>query len=360
MRSLLEDYAALAAAGPVGRAVVTRVWGSAPRPEGASLLAAPDGRMAGSVSGGCVEAAAAEEIRAAIARGTPHRKEWGVTHERAWELGLSCGGTIEVLVEPAVRPEVLAAARSEAGSVVATVLAGPAPPGSALTVDEQGRGTPAGGFPAAFQDAVAAAAGSALATLTSRVETVALPGGELELFLEVFPRRPTLLVFGGVHVATVLVLLARPLGFRTVVADGREGYLTRERFPDADELVLGWPEEVFRRVGLDAATCVCVLTHDPKFDEPALELALRSPAGYVGAIGSRKTQALRRERLRAAGFTPDEVARLHGPIGLDLGGRTPAEIALAILAEITAARYGRPLGAGRPGPAGLSHPAGSR
>jgi xanthine dehydrogenase accessory factor len=152
-----------------------------------------------------------------------------------------------------------------------------------------------------------------------------------------------------VHIAAALVPLAKSLGYRTVVADGREAFLSRERFPDADELVLAWPEEAFAKVGLDPATYVCVLSHDPKFDEPALEIALRSPAAYIGAIGSRKTQASRRERLTAAGFTEDELARLRGPIGLDLGGRQPAETALAILAEMTAVRYGgtgRPMGAG--------------
>ena len=345
MRELAADYAALSASGPVGRAVVLQVWGSAPRPEGASLLATPAGRMAGSVSGGCVETAAAEEIREAIARGSPKRVSWGVTHERAWELGLSCGGTIEVFVEPSVRPELLDAASREAASVVATVVGGAAPVGSALVLQEDGGTSATGGLPAALEAPLRERAVRALAGLTSRMET--LPGGgeggDVEVFLEVFPRRPTLLIFGGVHIATALVRLARPLGFRTVVADGREGFLTRERFPDADLLLLGWPEEVFRTAGLDAATCVCLLTHDPKFDEPALELALRSPACYVGAIGSRKTQAHRRERLRAAGFTETEIGRLHGPIGLELGGRNPAEIALAILAEITAVRYGRPM-----------------
>jgi len=341
MRDLLSEYDALAVAGPVGRAVVTQVWGSAPRPEGASLLADSGGRMAGSVSGGCVESAAAEAIREAIARGTPAKASWGVTHERAWEMGLSCGGTIEVFVEPSVRPEILAAARRESGSVVATVIGGAAPLGSGLLLEEQGEPARLGGLPVALQAPIVARAREALAGITSRVERVAGDAGEVEVFLEVFPRRPTLLIFGGVHIATALVRLARPLGFRTVVADGREAFLTRERFPDADALVLGWPAEVFRQVGLDAVTCVCLLTHDPKFDEPALELALRSPACYVGAIGSKKTQALRRERLRAAGFSEAEVARLHGPIGLDLGGRNPAEIALAILAEITAVRYGR-------------------
>jgi xanthine dehydrogenase accessory factor len=343
MRDLLADYDRLAGTGPVGRAVVTAVWGSAPRPEGSSLLATPDGRMAGSVSGGCVENAAVEEVVAAIARGTPSVASWGVTHERAWELGLSCGGTISVLVEPRVRPEVLAAARSDAGSVVATVTGKGTRSGSGLVVDERGGHTVFGDFPHDLIRPAVAAAGNALGKLTSRLETIGEGDASTAIFFEVYPRRPTLLIFGGVHVATHLVHMARPLGYRTIVADGREGFLTRDRFPGADELILGWPEEVFARAGIDSATCICLLTHDPKFDEPALDIALRSPAVYVGAIGSRKTQQVRRERLRAAGFSEAEVARLHGPIGLDLGGREPAEIALAILAEISAVRHKRPV-----------------
>jgi len=347
MRGLLPEYDALARTGPVGRAVVIQVWGSAPRPEGASLLATEDGRIAGSVSGGCVETAAAEEIQAAIRRGTPKRVGWGVTHERAWEMGLSCGGQIEVFVEPSVSPEVLDAARRDSGSVVATVIGGAAPLGAELLVNEDGTRRRVGELPPALVDPVADAALAALARLESRVVTLETSAGAVELFLEVFPRRPTLLVFGGVHIAMALTRMAKPLGFRTVVADGREAFLTRERFPDADELMLGWPEEVFQRVGLDQATCVCLLTHDPKFDEPAIQLALRSPACYVGAIGSRKTQKLRREQLAAAGFSEADIARLRGPIGLDIGGRTPEEIALAILAEITAVRHGRAVAAGR-------------
>lgn len=341
MRGLLDDYQTLARSGPVGRAVVTQVWGSAPRPEGASLLATPDGRITGSVSGGCVETAAAEEIRAAISAGVPRRVEWGVSHERAWEMGLSCGGRIEVLVEPSVRPELLRAASSDAGAVVATVLGGPAPLGAGVLVEEGTKPVRLGELPEALVQPLAEAALAALPRLVSGTITIESPAGPVEVFLEVFPRRPTLLIFGGVHIAMALARMARPLGYRVVVADGREAFLTRDRFPDADELILGWPEEVFRRVGLDAATCVCLLTHDPKFDEPAVQLALRSPACYVGAIGSRKTQANRRERLRAAGFSEEEIARLRGPIGLDLGGRAPEEIALAILAEITAVRYGK-------------------
>jgi xanthine dehydrogenase accessory factor len=174
-------------------------------------------------------------------------------------------------------------------------------------------------------------------------ETVVLTastGLAVTVLLEVFSRQPTLLLVGGVHVAQALMSLARPLGYRTVVADGRAGWLTRERFPDADLLLCAWPEEAFAEVGIDSSTCICLLSHDPKFDEPAMRLALRSPAAYVGAIGSRKTQASRRARLLEEGFTPDELARLHGPIGLDLGGREPMDTALAIMAEIAAARHG--------------------
>jgi xanthine dehydrogenase accessory factor len=344
MRDLLSDYERLSAAGrQVGRAVVTSVWGSAPRPEGACLLATADGALAGSVSGGCVESATAMEVAEAITRGSPKLVTFGVSDDRAWEVGLACGGTIRVFVEPSVRAEVLDAARGPGGVVIATVIEGEGV-GSGLVVRDDG--TERGALPAGLDRAAVIEAGrKALAHQASTTFEVRAGAGTSKVFLEVFPRRPTLVVFGGVHIAAELVPLAKALGYRTVVADGREAFLSRERFPEADELVLAWPEEAFARVGLDAATYVCVLSHDPKFDEPALELALRSPAAYIGAIGSRKTQAARRERLKAAGFSEQEVARLRGPIGLDLGGRQPAETALAILAEMTAARYG---GTGKP------------
>jgi xanthine dehydrogenase accessory factor len=339
MRELLSEYLKMKSSGPVGRAVVTNVWGSAPRPEGSNLLATTDHAMAGSVSGGCVENAVVEEIIGAIQAGAPKTLEYGVTHERAWEFGLSCGGTISLLVEPTVRPELVEAAKNPEASVVATVIAGAAPLGSSVVVRENGT-TENRGVPERLREAITESARKALSRASSFSDALLTDAGEVRVLYEVFARRPTLLVFGGVHVAMPLVKLAKLLGYRTVVADGREAFLTRERFPEADELMVGWPDEVFAKAGIDSATCICVLTHDPKFDEPALDIALRSPAAYVGAIGSRKTQALRRERLAKAGFTPEEIARLHGPIGLDLGGRDPAEIALSILAEITAVRHG--------------------
>lgn len=336
MRDLLAAHARLTAAGErLGRAVVTSVWGSAPRPEGASMLATAGGVMEGSVSGGCVEGATATEIAAAIDRGTPKLVTFGVSDEKAWEVGLACGGTIKVLVEPTVRPEVLEAARGPGGEVIATVIEGAGAPEWARI--REGGATDG---PLAAGPALAAAALDALRRERSGTVTLETPAGRATVFLEVFARRPRLVIFGGVHIATALVPLARLLGYATIVADGRQAFLTRERFPGADELILAWPEEAFARIGLDAGCYVCILSHDPKFDEPALRLALRSPAAYIGAIGSKNTQVKRREWLRREGFGEQDIARVHGPIGLNLGGRTPAETALAILAEMTAVRYG--------------------
>ncbi len=302
------------------------------------MLATADGRIAGSVSGGCVESATAAEIAEAIGRGGSKLVTFGVSHERAWEVGLACGGTIRVFVEPRVRPEVLDAARGPGGVVLATALEGAAA-GRTLTISDDG--AESGAIPGLDPALVRPAAMDALRRESS--ETVEVPGaaGAVPVFLEVFARQPRLVIFGGVHIAAALATLAKPLGYRTIVADGREAFVSHERFPDADELIVGWPAEAFARTGIDPATYICILSHDPKFDEPALEIALRSPAPYVGAIGSKKTQAARRERLRSLGFTEDQILRLRGPIGLDLGGREPAETALAILAEMTSVRYGR-------------------
>jgi len=338
VRNLLADYTRMREAGPVGRAVVTSVWGSAPQAEGAAMLVSAGGAMAGSVSGGCVETAAAEAVRAAITMNAPRLIRYGVSDARAWEVGLSCGGTLELLVEPEVPVEVLDAARGPGGVVIGTILEGARHGHRLVHKDTAPHG----------DSEFARAAREALQGGRSRKATLPVDGAETAVFLEVFPRPPRLVIFGGVHVAAELVPLARALGYRTLVADGRPAFLTRERFPSADELILGWPEEAFAQTGIDSATAVAVLTHDPKFDDPALLLALRSPAFYIGAIGSKKTQAARRERLRAAGLTEGEMGRLFGPIGLDLGGRSPAETALAILAEITAVRYG----------AGVTRPAG--
>ena len=352
MRDVLDELRAFRTGGEhVGRAVLTGVVGSAPRPEGAAMVVGDAGSMAGSVSGGCIEGAVFEEVQRAIQQGEPARLSYGVSDETAWDVGLACGGTFEILVQPAVSDDVEAAASADEAAVIATILDGPAGATGMLVMDAAGHARPGSGhagtwdgpLTGAAAGAVAAielAAGEALGVERSRSVALTTDDGPLTVFLEVFPPRPRLIVFGGVHVAVALVGLARGLGYRTIVADGRAAFANRERFPDADEVIVAWPEEAFARIGLDRSSYVAVLTHDPKFDEPALAIALHSPARYVGAIGSRRTQEARRARLREAGVSDEELARLRGPIGLDLGGRGAAEIALAILAEITAVRFG--------------------
>jgi len=310
----------------VGRAIVIRTYGSAPRPEGATLLHAADGRIAGSVSGGCVEGAAAEEIARAWQTGSSKVVRYGISDEQAWSVGLACGGNIDVLIEPDIPAEAESAARSPGGVAVVTDLAD----GHRFTVSETGP-DPVG----AAADAVAAAREALL-----RGRSQVFVSGERQLFIEAYPVRPRLIIVGAVEIARSLTRLARELGFATVVVDGRAAFATTERFPEADRLVLGWLDEVADEINLDANDAVAVLAHDPKLDDPALVEAFRRGCRYVGALGSRKTQQDRRERLRAAGVSDADLARLHGPIGLDLGGRAPAETALAILAEIVAERYG--------------------
>jgi xanthine dehydrogenase accessory factor len=363
MRELLETLDAWRAdpgsSPAIGRAIVVRTFGSAPRPEGAVLLYADDGRIAGSVSGGCVEGAAAEEIDRARSTGLARVIRYGISDEQAWDVGLACGGTIDVLVEPAVPDPVIDAARGSLGAggrgaAVVTRLPGDSPPadfgphepGSGappepeLIVHEDGRLDGSLGR----QDLDAALVEGALEAL-KRGTSRTLELGDASYFVEAFPVRPRLVVVGAVEVARSLVRLAAELGFETVVVDGRASFATAERFPDVDRLIVGWPDEIAEDIGLGPNDAVAVLTHDVKFDEPAIVESLRRRCRYVGAVGSRKTQADRRARLRDAGVTEDELADLRGPIGLDLGGRNPSETALAILAEIVAERYG---GSGRP------------
>ncbi len=327
MKELLETLDAWRRDGVrVGRAMVIRTYGSAPRPAGAALIYAADGRIAGSVSGGCVEGAAAEEIAQAFETNTPKVVRYGISDEQAWSVGLACGGNIDVLIEPDIPREAEQAARSTGGVAVVTDLSD----GHRFIVSEVG--PPPAGAPTDVIDA----AREALLRGTSRV----VESGGHELFIETYPVRPRIVIVGAVEIARALTRLARELGFATTVVDGRAAFATRERFPDADDIVVGWLDEVADRIGLNANDAVAVLAHDPKLDDPALIEAFRRGCRYVGALGSKKTQADRRERLREAAIGDADIARLHGPIGLDLGGRSPSETALAVLAEIVAERYG--------------------
>jgi xanthine dehydrogenase accessory factor len=345
MREVLGALQSWSAGGAgFGRAVVVRVSGGAPFREGATLLVADDGHLAGGVSGGCVEAEAAEAIVAARAAGERRVLRLGIADETAWSAGLACGGSIDVLVEPEVPPETRAAAAGPGGVAVATILPesgrGEAARGERIVVGPDGIRSGTLGD-AHLDQALVQAAGDLLARGVSATVTL----GGRDVFIEAFAAPPRLVIVGAGPVAVHLVPLAHELGFRTAVVDARGAFATRERFPLADQVVVGWADDVADEVGIDADAFVAVLTHDPKVDDPAIILALRRGARYVGAIGSRNTQRGRRERLREARLSEAEMARLRGPIGLDLGGRTPVEIALAILAEIVAVRRG---GSGRP------------
>jgi len=354
MRELVGTVRAWTAEGaPFSRAVVIRTFGSSPRREGASMLRTADGRISGSVSGGCVEGATAEHMEAASASGQQRVVRFGVSDAQAWDVGLACGGTIDVLVQPSLPAAVLEAllatedgraggravisplpAGSPGAGIGGSMLGPAARPQAPLVVYEDGRLE--GSMGASELDAALLEAGrQAIAGGTSGVVEL----DDRQLFVEAFAVRPRLVIVGAVEVAVVLVRLARELGYETVLIDGRPAFATRERFPGVDQLVIGWPDEVADEVALGPRDAVAVLSHDPKFDDPAITEALRRGCRYVGAIGSRTTQRARRERLREAGLGQDMLSRLRGPIGLDLGGREPAETALAILAEIVAARH---------------------
>ena len=355
MRELLPALEAWAADGQaVSRAVVIRTFGSSPRREGATMLRAADGRITGSVSGGCVEGATAEHMAAAAAAGEQRVVRFGISDSEAWDVGLACGGTIDVLVQPAIPAAALEAATvtlrdRRAGRAVVSILP-PGSPGAGLGASELGPperppeplvvhadSTLDGSLGEAQADAALVEA--ATAAISSGTSTVVELAGR-QLFVEAFPVRPRLVVVGAVEVAVALIALGRGLGYETVLIDGRPAFATRERFPDVDQLVIGWPDEVADELELGRGDAVAVLSHDPKFDDPAITAALERECRYVGAIGSRKTQRARRERLLAAGLSETQLARLRGPIGLDLGGREPAETALAIMSEIVAARHG--------------------
>jgi xanthine dehydrogenase accessory factor len=333
----------IAESSPVAIATVVKTWGSAPRGVGAKMVLSVDGRMAGSVSGGCVEGAVAEAAAEVLLSREPQLLHFGVTDETAWTVGLACGGTIDVFVEP-LQPDtfnfIKALILEEESFAVATVIAGPDDVlGHKLIVQRGGRVF--GEIGLALDGLVAAAARTALASDASTRRPLAPPNAghaPVELFIEIVRPAPVLIVIGGVHIAVVLTSIAKTLGYQTVVIDPRRAFGSRERFPDVDRLIQAWPDDAFDQLSITASTAVASLTHDPKIDDPALSIALRSPAFYVGALGSRKTHATRCQRLLSTGLPQESVDRIHGPIGLPIGARTPEEIAVSIMAEIIAAQ----------------------
>ncbi len=348
MRDVLDEVERWHAAGQrIALATVVSVAGSAPRGLGATLAVSEGREIAGSVSGGCVEPAVIEEGMRSIHTGQPTLLKYGITEEQNVEqIGLSCGGEIRVFVERLEDFEPLAQAlRAEKPTVRATVIAAPATsavtPGARLTLSERGESTGSTGD-SALDAMVRGDAPGLLRAGESTSRNYTLPSGEsVEVFFGVYPAPPTLIIVGAGHVSIPLARMAKVLGYRVIVVDAREAFATRERLPDADEILVEWPDEALGHLPLTSATAVAVLTHDEKFDVPALDAALHAPVFYVGAIGSRGTRRQRDERLRALGLNDTQIARIHGPIGLSIGATTPEEIALAILAQIVAVRRGR-------------------
>ncbi|WP_405833098.1 XdhC family protein [Streptomyces sp. NBC_01176] len=338
-------------------ATVVRVGGSAPRGPGAALAVDGHGTAVGSVSGGCVEGAVYDLCVQALQDGRTVLERFGYSDADAFAVGLTCGGVVDVLVTPVradapdrkVFEAALAAAARGEPAAVARVARGPAALlGRALLVRlDEAYGPPVEGGLSGSPALDGTAAGEARGMLTAgRTGTVEVsedgsrcPGG-VTLFVESSVPPPRLIVFGAVDFATALVRVGKFLGYHVTVCDARPVFATRVRFPEADDIVVDWPHRYLRRTGTDERTVLCVLTHDAKFDVPLLEAALRMPAAFVGAMGSRRTHEDRERRLREAGLGERELSRLRSPIGLDLGARTPEETALSIAAEIVAAREG--------------------
>lgn len=359
----------------VALATVVKTSGSTPRGEGAKLLVRDDGELAGSVSGGCVETDVALHAQEVLQARRPRLVNYGISDEMGISVGLACGGSIEVLIEPTgphpnplpvgegtkgvSLPEgdgikgVSPTAVGEGGlASIAELVAHEVPVAIGTVLKPEAmigrrawlaRGEMHGSLAdAALDIAFIGAAERLLRTGQSKTQTARdSQGNDVELFIDTYPAPPTLLIFGGVHVGIPLMKYAKILGYRVHVIDPRGVFATRERFAEADELFIERPEDYLGRTEINENSYVVVLTHDPKFDEPTLKHVLSTRASYVGAIGSRKTNQDRVARLAAQGVSRELLARIHSPIGLDIGSQIPEEIALAIMAEIVAARYGK-------------------
>jgi len=337
-----------------GLATVVNTFRSAPRDPGAALGVSDGGEVVGSVSGGCVEGAVYELAREVCETGQPVLQTYGISDDAAFDVGLTCGGIIELFVEPVSKErfpglgDVAAAIRDEVPVAVATVISGPGVLGARRIIRaDTVTGTLGAGD--RLDEAVDDDARGMLAQGLTGVRHYGEHGerrlDDLSVFVQSFAPPPRMLVFGAIDFAAAVARAGKFLGYRVTVCDARPIFATNARFPDADEVIVDWPHRYLAQAPIDSRTVICVLTHDPKFDVPVLEVALRTPAGYIGAMGSRRTHDDRLARLREAGLTEDELARLRSPIGLDLGARTPEETAVSVAAELIQLRWG---GSGQP------------
>jgi len=341
VRDILDDLDRWAGENlPIALATVIETWGSAPRRVGANMAITTSGSMAGSVSGGCVENAVVEGARDSLSDKRPRLLKFSVADETAWGVGLACGGRIEVFVRPldtSLLPVLHAVLGEDDQAVLATIVRG-----STRTLGRElivrANGSTDGSVGNEWDQVVLKLAQEALSQGLSR--RMAL-NEATEIFLEVILPVPTLIVVGGVHIAQALVAFGKTLGYRTVVIDPRRAWGNAERFGGVDQLIQAWPEQAFRQVRVTRTTAIAALTHDPKLDDPALQIALETQAFYVGALGSRATHARRRARLLEAGVTESQLSRIHAPIGMEIGADSPEEIALAIMADVTAAYHER-------------------
>lgn len=336
-----------------GVATVVETWRSAPRRPGAAMAVGPDGSVVGSVTGGCIEGAVYDLAREVAETGVPVIQTYGVSDDAAWGMGLTCGGTVDVFVEPVSRStfpqlrEVVDAVRAHEAIAVATLVQGNGRvPGSRIVLRPDGFG---GSLGNRYLDArVVSDAKEMLTrgeTATKRYDPHPAEGfAGARVFIAAYTPPPRLLVFGAIDFAGAVTRVGKALGYRVTVCDARPVFATPERFPEADEVIVDWPHRYLGATTVDDRTAICVLTHDPKFDLPLLETALRLPVAYVGAMGSRRTHESRMRGLADAGLTDAELARLSSPIGLDLKARTPEETAISIAAEMIALARG---GSGR-------------
>ncbi len=352
-----------------GLATVIGTSGSAPRPEGSAMAVSAGGEAVGSISGGCVEGAVYETATDVLGTGEAEVARYGFSDDDAFAVGLTCGGVLEVLVQPAdpvLLGPLLDRVLAEQPVALATVVGGPAALGAVLVVTPDDAAGSLGD--PGLDHAVKADARGLLSTGQTGTRHYGAHGerrvDDVAVFVSSFVPPPRMLVFGATDFAGAVSRIGAFLGYRVTVCDARPVFATAKRFPEAHEVVCEWPHRYLARTELDERTVIAVLTHDPKFDVPVLEVALRSPAAYIGVMGSRRTHDDRLARLREAGLSEEEIGRMHSPVGLDIGARTPEETAVSIAAELVQARWGgtgRPLGSTegpihRPEPAAQPRP----
>ena len=320
----------------IALATVVQTWGSSPRGVGSKMAITLDRKVIGSVSGGCVENAVIEAGIQSLKTNRPQLLHFGVMDETAWEVGLACGGSIDVFVKPLGNDsfeELLSAFNTDSSFVIATVIRGPDKLlGHEILFHENNH--PTGWSRNSLDGQLLDLSSEILSQETSRRIKL---NDEVEIFLETILPQPTLILIGGVHIAVALTSLAKTLGYRTVIIDPRKAWGSKERFPEVDQLIQAWPEDAFEEIEVTRSTAIVTLTHEPRLDDPALKIALESTAFYIGALGSKATHAKRCERLLNDGMDESQLSRIHAPVGLDIGARSPEEIALAIMAEVVEA-----------------------